>query len=148
MPFEEYSKGFFISITHNLKSETMLAEKQYKYLQSSFTVKNSQLSYDGTLPGCNILEAISRLNDEAILNAFGKLEYSRLAVAYYHIDITGSALVNNKVTLKTKYVLYNADTLEIKVTAYKNIGKDNIEIATGSFIFVLKPPAILPFSLS
>jgi hypothetical protein len=116
---------------------------------SSFIVTDKQTDHEQALSICDILHAINNLNDETIVALFSSLDYDRISVKHFSLDIkTTRAFVNDTVTLYAYASTADDNTLRVNMTVSKKSSQKEIPIVNGSFVFCMDHSVNPPYSLS
>ena len=110
-------------------------DKSYTTLKRAFYVKDRNLNTDGTLDTCKILKEILAINDLAIFNTYGYLDYSAIKTPHYNLSFSGEGELYDLIELEARYAVVADGTLSIKLFVRKRQHGAGMTIAEGSFIF-------------
>jgi hypothetical protein len=146
MPFDKL-KGLFLFIL-NIHAMDNKQNKTRHLMANSFIVNDENLDHESALSVCKILNAITSLNDEAIIKLFGTLDFNKIILKHFNIDIIGKAFLNDMVHFYSYATAYDSGRIEIQVQGEKQKGKKRIPIVNGSFVFAIKQGIVIQYSLS
>ena len=105
---------------------------------TSFTVTSNDLNKRGHLQLCSLLSVANKHNDDAICALIGSLDYSKIGVHHYDMDIVGFATLNDLVIVRTQVWYSDNELIEILMEACISKGNKEQLIMTGSFVFTVK----------
>jgi hypothetical protein len=97
---------------------------------------------------CRILRGITEQTDATVLQATGALDYSRLQVKHYFLDVVGNAKLYDIVLIHTYVRSYEDDELSIELRAVRKRGKKEVPLVNGTFIFTIRQGVPICYSLS
>ena len=117
-------------------------------ITSSFIVGSSDINTHEALSICKILETITNLKDEAIVQILGSLDFSKIILEHFHLDFIEQARLNDIVTFESYTNAMADDLMEISIKASKKKGKWNVPILNGNFVFAMKRGVEIAYSLS
>lgn len=110
---------------------TTSAIKAGKTLQ----VNNDNINETGKLTVCRILQEINLINDQTIATVYGGLNYSKINVHHYQIDIQGEAEKGDTLKIDTAYSIMADGRLEVRTVMRKTKSKKTTEVLNSYFIF-------------
>lgn len=87
------------------------------------------------LSQCDILHAISLMNDEILMKLNGALDYGKIAIRQYMLDIDGSAGTNDVVTIQGYASKNNNGIVEVHMVGKRSGGYKNNTFIRGRFVF-------------
>ena len=119
-----------------------------KIITSSFVVNSGHLNARDVLSLCKILETITSLKDEAIVQILGSLDFSKVLLEHFYLDFIEQANLHDVVTFQSYVSMTAEDLVEISITVNKKKGKWNVPIVNGSFVFTMKAGIEVNYSLS
>ncbi len=119
-----------------------------KLLTASFIVAGSDLNAEAALSICRILKGITEQTDATIVRATGSLDYSKLQVKHYYLDVVGSAKLYDIVVIHTYVRSYEDDELAIELRAVRKRGKREVPLVNGSFVYSVRRTVEICYSLS
>lgn len=117
-------------------------------LTASFIVAGNDLDAQSALSICRMLRGITEQTDAAIINATGSLDYAKLQVKHYFLDVIGSAKLYDVVMIHTYVRSYEDDELSIELRAVRKHGRREIPLVNGSFVFSVRREVEICYSLS
>jgi len=117
-------------------------------LTKTINVGYLNLNQKGQLSICKMLETITNLKDEAILNALGALDFNRVVTQQYQVDFIEHAGANDRIVFQASSKKLPDNVLEITINAYKQQGKFKIPVVNGVFIFEVKEAANVEVKVS
>lgn len=118
-------------------------------VHNSFLVTPDRVNEDQVLAICNMLAAITELNDEMLVMLFDTLDFEKIIVRHFSVDIVGRAMLNDWVHLYSYVHTQEGDDVEVKLVAKKNSGtKEGDVIVNGSFVFAVKNGVEIQYSLT
>ncbi|RYD58566.1 MAG: hypothetical protein EOP56_02990 [Sphingobacteriales bacterium] len=128
----------------------MRHDSKYKkhIISSSFIVSDKDIDHEKALSICNILQAINSLNDETIVALFGTLDYNKILVKHFNLDIVGKAFADDTVTLYSYASRGDEGTLKVNITALRKDNHKETPIVNGSFVFNIGGNVDVHYSLS
>ena len=144
MPFDKL-KGLFL-FNLNIHAMDNKQNKTRHLMANSFIVNDENLDHESALSVYKILNAITSLNDEAIIKLFGTLDFNKIILK--HFNIIGKAFLNDMVHFYSYATAYDSGRIEIQVQGEKQKGKKRIPIVNGSFVFAIKQGIVIQYSLS
>ncbi len=97
---------------------------------------------------CNMLSAITELNDEMLIMLFGTMDFDKIIVRHFELDILGKAMLNDWVNLHSYVHTHSDDGVEVKVVAKRVSGSKTDVLVNGSFVFAAKRGVQVQYSLS
>ncbi len=89
------------------------------------------------LPICDILYEINGLNDKTLLSLIGSLNFNRINIQYYNVDILDVVADNNMLTFHSDGGFYGDDAIEIKLSVMQQSGAIENTILRGNFIYTI-----------
>ena len=89
----------------------------------------------GILQPCLILQEVSMINDRAIMEAFGHLNFSAINILRYHVYFHEAALNGDTLHIEASY-RYSVTGLLIEIKVHKIRTRKKIMVLTGDFTFV------------
>lgn len=119
-----------------------------KLLTASFIVAGSDLDAQAALSICRILKGITEQTDATIVRATGGLDYDKLQVKHYYLDVVGSAKLYDVVVIHTYIRSYEDDELSIELRAVRKRGRKEIPLVSGSFVYTVRRNVEICYSLS
>jgi hypothetical protein len=141
-------QGLFHFIIKKKKSMKQINKNIQHFSSNSFIVREQQTGYDEALSICNILQAINNMNDETIVTLFGSLDYDKISVKQFNLDIkTGKAFKDDIVTLYSYASVADHHILKVSLTAAKRDERKEIPLVNGSFVFYINNSVRLPYSV-
>lgn len=87
------------------------------------------------LSQCDILHAISLMNDEILMKLNGMLDYSKIAIRQYMLDIDGHTGANDVVTIQGYASKNNNGIVEVHMVGKRRGGYKNSTFIHGRFVF-------------
>ncbi len=111
--------------------------KEIPATERTFVVSRDNTNERGVMFPCKILNEITAINDELILQHFGFLDYDAINTLSFHVHITGQAFLNDLVQIEWEMTNTESGQLELLVFANRKIGDGYQALAEGSFIFRL-----------
>ena len=117
-------------------------------ITSSFIVGKNDINNHDALSICKILETITNLKDEAIVQILGSLDFSRIILEHFYLDFIDQATLNDLVTFQSYTNAATDDLMEIAIKASKKKGKWNVPIVNGSFVFAVKSGVEVAYPIS
>jgi hypothetical protein len=125
-----------------------MAASNSNLLTASFIVAGSDLDAQSALSICRILRGITEQTDATIIRATGALDYNKLQVKHYYLDVVGSAKLYDVVMIHTYIKSYEDDSLAIELRAVRKRGKKEMPLVNGSFVFAVRKEVPILYSLS
>jgi len=125
-----------------------MAASNSNLLTASFIVAGSDLDAQSALSICRILRGVTEQTDATIIKATGSLDYSKLQVKHYFLDVVGSAKLYDIVMIHTYIRSYEDDLLAIELRAVRKRGKKELPLINGSFVFTIRREVPILYSLS
>lgn len=107
-------------------------------ITSSFVVAGSDLNATASLHLCRLLAITREHTDAAITHLTGSLDFDRLQVVHYHLEIVGSARLSDVVRFRSHAYLSAAGGIEILLSATRQAGGRQEPILDGSFVFTVR----------
>ena len=104
---------------------------------SEFTVKRDDINDKGILTVCKVLREITTLYDQAVILAFGDLNFYNVLNSSYHLEFKSPAYPGDVIMLESTAVVSFGQSLEIYIIVSKRTKRDST-IAQGHFIFHLQ----------
>ncbi len=98
-------------------------------------VNNDNINETGKLTVCSILQEINLINDQTIATVYGGLNYSKINVQHYQIDIHGVAEKGDTLKIDIAYSVMADGRLEVRTVMRKTKSKKTIEVLNSYFIF-------------
>jgi len=111
--------------------------KNQLQLTGEFVVRREDINDNGILTVCKILKEITSLYDQAVILAFGDLNFYSILNSSYHLEFKSPAYPGDVITLDSTAIISFGQSLEIYIIVSKRTKKDNT-IAQGHFIFHLE----------
>lgn len=105
-------------------------------INSTLYVSRDTINETGLLSTCKILEEINRINDDAIVRAFGNFNLSCISVAHYHVDILRSAQLGDTLKIESQYTILQNGVLQVNIAMNKSIKRKPVEVLSGNFTFI------------
>ncbi|MCF8450153.1 MAG: hypothetical protein K9G49_09820 [Taibaiella sp.] len=105
-------------------------------INSTLYVSKETINEAGVLSTCKILDEITRINDDAIVRAFGNFNLSCISVAHYHIDILRSAQLGDTLKIESQYTVLQNGMLQVKIAMNKSIKRKPVPVLSGNFTFI------------
>jgi hypothetical protein len=109
--------------------------KNQLQLSSSFIVRRNDINDNGILNVGKMLLEINRLYDQAIVLAFGDLNFYRVVTSLYNLEFTGHGHLGDQVHLDVDAEILFGSSLSIDILA----ATAETVIAAGRFVFELQP---------
>lgn len=109
--------------TSNLKVKTL-------------TVGQSEVNEQGILTNCTMLQEVTSINDNAMIAAFGKLNFEGISVSRYNLDFHGEAMLGDQLKIESTYSVSGSTSLTILIAIRKGYGAKSKAVLTGSFTFI------------
>lgn len=125
-----------------------MSAPQSNQLTASFIVAGKDLDAQSALSICRILQGITEQTDATIISATGTLDYSKLQVKHYYLDVVGSAKLYDIIMIRTYVRSYDDDELSIELRATRKRGRRELPLVNGSFVFALRRGVPICYSLS
>ncbi len=125
-----------------------MAAPKSDLLTASFTVAGADLNEQSALGTCRILRGITEQTDAMIVRAIGSLDYSKLQVKHYHLDMVGSAKLYDTVLIHTYVRSHQGSELAIELRAVRRRGRREVPLVNGSFVFVVREQVPIRYSPS
>jgi acyl-CoA hydrolase len=118
----------------------MQPKRNQLQLNNEFVVRQQDINEEGTLTACKILREINVLYNQAIILAFGDLNFYQVLTSSYKLDLLNKAHPGDLIRLESTAIISFGSSLEINIIVHKKSKKDNT-IATGCFIYTMKNKA-------
>jgi hypothetical protein len=124
-----------MTITNNQKTINMTVTTSAIKAGKTLQVNNDNINETGQLTVCRILQEINLINDQTIATVYGGLNYSKINVQHYHIDIQGAAEKGDTLKIDTAYSVLADGRLEVRTVMRKTKSKKTTEVLNSYFIF-------------
>ncbi len=98
-------------------------------------VNSDNINETGKLTVCSILQEINLINDQTIATVYGGLNYSKINVQHYQIDLLGDAEKGDTLKIDTAYNIMADGQLEVRTVMRKTKSKKTTEVLNSYFIF-------------
>ncbi len=127
-----------------------MKQNSFKHIvHNSFLVTPDKVNEEQALAICNMLAAITELNDEMLVMLFDTLDFEKIIVRHFSVDIVGQALLDDWVHLYSYVHTQEGDDVELRLVAKKNSGtKEGDVLVNGSFVFAVKNGVEIQYSLT
>ena len=102
-------------------------------------VNNGNTDERGVLRNCQMLQEITNINDKAIMEIFGPLNFSGINVLRYHVFFHEAALRGDTLTISLAYTYSETSGLVIEIKVHKTKTRKNITVLTGDFTYINNP---------
>ena len=119
-----------------------------KTLSQSFKVSSEKMNEQNVLSICSLLNAITTINDEIIIGLSGCLDFSKISIEHFSLDVVSNASLNDIVTLKSYIDVFTEDKIRVRIVGVKNAGTKETVLLNGAFSFSMQNALKLDFSLS
>ena len=119
-----------------------------KVVSKSFKVTHEEVNEQNVLSMCAILSAISNMNDEVIIAVLGNLDFGKISIDHFSLDVISNASLNDIISLNSYIDIINEHQINVRLEGYKKAdGREEI-IMNGSFAFSIQNAVLLHYSLS
>lgn len=125
-----------------------MAASNSNLLTASFIVADSDLDARAALSICRILRGITEQTDATIIKATGALDYGKLQIKHYYLDVVGSAKRYDIVMIHTYIKSYENGSLAIELRVVRKRGKKEMPLVNGSFVFTVRKEVPILYPLS
>lgn len=119
-----------------------------KTLSQSFKVSSEKMNEQNVLSICSLLNAITTINDEIIIGLSGSLDFGKISIEHFSLDVVSNASLNDIVTLKSYIDVFTEDKIRVRIVGVKNAGTKETVLLNGAFGFSMQNALKLDFSLS
>ena len=109
-------------------------------LNNEFVVRQQDINEEGTLTVCKILREITVLYNQAIILAFGDLNFYQVLTSSYKLDFLNKAHPGDLIKLESTAIISFGSSLEIDIIVHKKSKKDNT-VAKGRFVYTMQNKA-------
>jgi len=104
-------------------------------LTDNLKVDRQNTDEQGILRNCIMLQQVANINDKAILETFGHLNFSIINISRYHVYFHETVLSGDTLSINAAYTYSDAGlTIEIKIQKTKT--RKKITVLTGDFTFI------------
>lgn len=115
---------------------TTLPKPMNNLLVKTMNVAGTDVNENGLLSNCTMLQEVTQINDNAMIAAFGKLNFEGISVARYNINFHNEAVLGDQLKIESTYSVYDKTNLTVIVAVRKTDGQKNTTVLTGSFTFI------------
>ena len=115
---------------------TTLPKPINNLLVKTMKVAGNDVNENGMLSNCTMLQEVNQINDNAMIAAFGKLNFEGISVSRYNINFHNEAALGDQLKIESTYLVSERTQLTIIVAIRKTNGQKSNTVLTGSFTFI------------
>ncbi|MFA6151035.1 MAG: hypothetical protein WC716_06935 [Chitinophagaceae bacterium] len=119
-----------------------------KIVSQTFKVSNEKINEQNVLSICSMLSAVTNINDEVIIAFLGNLDFGKISIDHFSLDVVSNALLNDVITLNSYIDIIREDKIKVRLEGYKKVEGREVIILNGSFGFSIQGASLLNYSLS
>lgn len=119
-----------------------------KVVSKTFKVSNEKINEQNVLSICSMLSAVTTINDEVIIALVGNLDFGKISIDHFSLDVISNALLNDIITLNSYIDVIGEDRIKVRLEGYKKVDGREVIILNGSFGFSIQNAFLLQYSLS
>lgn len=119
-----------------------------KVVSKTFRVSHEKINELNVLSMCSMLSAVTNINDEVIVTLLGNLDFGKISIDHFSLDVISNAMLNDQIVLNSYIEIISGDRIKVRLEGYKKTGGRDVIILNGSFGFSIQNAALLHYSLS
>jgi hypothetical protein len=119
-----------------------------KTVTKIFKVSSEKANEHKVLSICSMLDAVTNINDEVIVELLGNLDFGRVSIDHFSLDVINNAQLNDVVTMNSYVEIISDQRIKVMLKAHKSIGGREIILLIGAFAFSIEGIELLHYSLS